>query len=134
MASSSGWVPNRTARWLGVLFLGITGACVATFALSPDGSSAVNVTISVIAIVALVLAIRYLRAGLQLSPIGFVSRGDYWTRELRWSDVADIEVRGFRVGARLRDGRWLPLFVAQRMPPERDELVVALRSGISGRA
>lgn len=132
--AGSGWVPNRTARWLGVVFLVIAGACFATLVLSPDGSSAVNVTISVTLIVMVVLAIRYLRAGLKLSPTGFVSRGDFWTRQLRWSDVADIEVREFRVGARLRDGRWLPLFIAQRLPPDRDELVVALRSGLSERA
>lgn len=131
---SSGWVANRTTRWLGFLLLGIAGASLAVLALSPDGSSLVNVTISVLMISILVIAIRYLRAGLQLSPIGFVSRGDFWTRRLRWSDVADIEVRGFRVGARLRDGRWLPLFFAQRMPPDRDELVVALQSGLSERA
>ena len=132
--ASNGWVPNRTARWLGVVFLMVAGGAVATLASTPDASSGLTVMISVIVIVALVLTIRYLRAGLQLNSVGFVSRGDFWTRELRWTDVANIEVRRFTVGARLRDGRWLPLHVAQRTPPERDELVVALRSGLLNRA
>ena len=132
--ASTRWVANRVARWLGVLFLAIVGGVLVVLALTPDLSSPLSVTLGVIAVVALVLAVRYLRAGVKLGPTSFVSRGDFWTRELRWSDVTDIEVRGFVVGARLKDGRWLPLHVAQYLPPERDGLVVALRSGLSGQA
>ncbi|GAB2586698.1 hypothetical protein GCM10009593_27170 [Microlunatus antarcticus] len=129
--ASSGWVANRTARWLGFLFLGIAGASLAGLALSPDGSSLVNVTISVVMIAILVIAIRYLRAGLQLSPIGFVSRGDFWTRELRWSDVADIEGSGLVHGC--ETGVGFPCSLLSACHPTENELVVALRSGLSER-
>ena len=129
---SSVWVANRTERWLGVVFLAVAGALLWLLVVSEGGwLTPLHVASSVLLVIALVLAVRFSRSGLQLSATGFRSRGDFWTRELRWSETAAVEVRGFVVGARLSDGRWLPLFLAQRIPPERDELVVALRSRLS---